>query len=127
MLDSWEQVLLLEPMATIDAESGDGRARLRRLFELATQTGKDLLAVELAVRDWSRYDRSVATRVARVDNRRTAYMRDLFADFCEDPDDIEGRCLLVSTLFIGNGFVATRHPKGGRARAVEAALAHLLR
>lgn len=127
MLDAWERILLLEPMATVDAQPGDGRTRLRRLFELAATSGHDILTVELAVRDWARHDDAVAARVSSVDNRRTAYMRTLFANFCDDTDDVEGRCLLASTLFIGNHFVATKHPHHTRADAIESALAHLLR
>ena len=127
ILDAWERALLFEPMTKIDAEPGNGRARLRQLFKLAAASGHDMLAVELAVRDWARHDGAVAVRVSSVDNRRTAYMRALFAEFCDDPEDVEGRCLLASTLFIGNHFVATNHPHRARTYVVESALAHLLR
>ncbi|MGA8988625.1 TetR/AcrR family transcriptional regulator [Aeromicrobium sp.] len=126
ILDAWERILLFEPMTKIDAEPGDGRARLGRLFDLAAGSSRDMLAVELAVRVWARQDRAVAARVSAIDDRRTAYMRALFAEFCDDKDDIEGRCLLASTLFIGNHFVATNHPNRARVNVVQSALAHLL-
>ncbi|HEY4269308.1 MAG TPA: TetR/AcrR family transcriptional regulator [Galbitalea sp.] len=126
MLDAWEQALLLEPMAVIDVEPGDGRQRLRRLFELAGESGTELLAVELAIRNWARHHEVVAARVARIDNRRTAYMRALFAEFCSDPGDVEGRCHLATTLFVGNQFVATTHLHHERADVLAAAVAHLL-
>ena len=43
-------------------------------------------------------------------------MRPLFADFCRDPDDVEARCLLAFSLFIGSPSIAADHD--GRSRAV---------
>jgi hypothetical protein len=38
---------------------------------------RELLPIDLAVRDWTRRDRSVAKRLRRVDNRRLEYLRSL--------------------------------------------------
>ena len=127
ILDAWERILLFEPMTKIDAEPGDGRTRLRRLFDLAVASSRDMLAIELAIRVWARRDDAVCARVSAIDDRRTAYMRSLFAEFCDDPDDIEGRCLLASTLFIGNHLVAANHPHRARVDVIQSALDHLLR
>jgi hypothetical protein len=74
-----------------------------------------VLAIDLAVRDWSRRDPAVAERLRRADNRRMEYMRSLFAAFCPDEDDVEVRCMLAFSLWIGNHFVAADH--GQRSRA----------
>ena len=58
--------------------------------------------MELAIRDWARRDRPVARRLRRVDNRRMDYMRSLFGAFCPDEDEVEARCLLAFSLFIGS-------------------------
>ncbi len=42
-------------------------------------------------------------------------MRSLFAAFCHDEDDVEVRCMLAFSLWIGNHFVAADH--GQRSRA----------
>jgi hypothetical protein len=74
-----------------------------------------MLAIDLAVRDWSRHDEAVAERLRRVDNRRMDYLRSLFGAFCSGPDDVEARCILSFSLLIGNHFIAADH--GARSRA----------
>jgi hypothetical protein len=73
------------------------------------------LKIDLAVRDWARRDRAVAKRLRRVDNRRMDYMRSLFGAFCTDEADVEARCMIAMSLFIGSPFVAADH--GARSRA----------
>ena len=114
MLDRWEQVMVDAVIERVDAGGGDAGTRLRRLFGLAASVD-DLLDVELAIRDWARRDPGVADRVRRVDNRRMSYLRELFGALYDDPADVEVRCLLVMSLFIGNHFVAVDH--GGRTRS----------
>ncbi len=97
MLDTWERVLLDEVIERVEAEGGDARTRLHRLFVLASSSG-DLLGIDLAVRDWARRDPTVADRLRRVDNRRMEYMRSLFGAFCPDQDEVEARCTLAFSL-----------------------------
>lgn len=125
MLDAWERTRLDEVIETVEAEGGDAKTRLRRLFALASASGGELLKVELAVRDWARRDNGVAARLKRVDNGRMAYMRSLFRVFCEDDDEVEARCLLVFSLFIGAAFVSADHGERSRAEVLELALKSL--
>ncbi|MEY2591222.1 MAG: hypothetical protein QOJ67_3206, partial [Acidimicrobiaceae bacterium] len=60
MLDTWERVLIDETIERVEREGGDARERLRRLFSAASSGGK-WAKVELAVRDWARRERKVAT------------------------------------------------------------------
>jgi len=125
MLDTWEQTLVDQVIETVDRESGDGRARLSRLFAVAGQR-EDFFDLEMSVRDWARRDPAVAERVARVDNRRMAYLRPLFAEFCDDSTDVEGRCLLVMTLFVGESSISATHGRRSRPSVIAAAVRHLL-
>lgn len=125
MLDAWERVIVDGAIEVVEAGGGDGRTRLRRLFALATGA-QDVLAVELAVRDWARRDPAVAGRLTRVDNRRMSYLRGLFASFCPDPDEVEARCLLGFALFVGNRLIAAEHDGRPREDVIERALASLL-
>jgi AcrR family transcriptional regulator len=126
MLDSWEQTLVDEAIEAADRDGGTGRTRLRRLF--AAADGREgILELELSVRDWARRDPAVAERVTRVDNRRLAYLRPLFAEFCDDAADVEGRCLLVLTLLVGESLVTATHGRRTRPSVTAAALRHLLR
>ena len=104
-----------------------GRTRIRRLFSAAPTRAGHLLALELSVRDWARRNPAVAERVRRVDSRRLAYLRPLFAEFCDDPSDVEGRCLLVLTLFVGESLVSATHGRRTRPSVAAAAVRHLLR
>ncbi len=114
MLDTWEKAATDDIVARIDRQPTDPRARLQHLFELTSSA--DGLAVEWAVRDWSRRDRDVAERLRRVDNRRMRYVRALFAQLCADADDVEVRAMLAYSLFIGSDFIAAQH--GDKTRQV---------
>ncbi len=110
-----------------EAEGGEARSRLRRLFALAAASGAELLKVELAIRNWARREEAVAERLRQVDNRRMNYMRSLFGAICEDEDDVEVRCLLAFSLFIGGHFVRVDHGGRSRAEVLELALEWLTR
>jgi AcrR family transcriptional regulator len=128
MLDTWERVMVDEVIERVESEregeGGDARAKLRRLFALAASSD-ELLAIDLAVRDWSRREQTVAERLRRVDNRRMDYMRSLFAAFCPDEEDVETRCMLAFSLWIGNHFIAADHGARSRADVLKLAMRQL--
>jgi AcrR family transcriptional regulator len=122
MLDAWERTVVDEVIEVVEAEEGDARARLRRLFALASASGGELLKVELAIRNWARREEGVANRLRHVDNRRMDYMRSLFGGFCADEDDVEARCMLAFSLFIGSSFIVAEHGTRSRADVLELAM-----
>jgi AcrR family transcriptional regulator len=126
MLDTWERVMIDEVIDRVESDGGDARSKLRRLFALASSRGvRELLKVDLAVRDWSRRDKQVAKRLRRVDNRRMDYMRSLFGEFCPDEEEVEARCFVAMSLFVGSPFVAADHGPRSRAAVVKVALRRL--
>ena len=127
MLDVWERTWVDEVIETVEAEVQDARSRLRRLFALAAASGSELVKIELAIRDWARREKAVAKRLKRVDNRRMNYMRSLFGAICEEADDVEARCLLTFSLFIGGPFITADHGERSRAEVLELALERLIR
>jgi hypothetical protein len=86
-----------------------------------------LLPIDLAIRDWARYDAAVAERLRRVDNRRMQYLRELFGEICADEDEIEARSVLAFSLAIGNHLIAADHGAYTRSKAIELAVRELLR
>ena len=126
MLDTWERVMHRRGDR---ARRGRGRGRQgqaaaavrARLLERV----RELLRIDLAVRDWARRDRTVAERLRRVDNRRMDYMRSLFGAFCPDEDEVEARCMLAFSLWIGSHFIAADHGARSRADVLELALRRL--
>jgi len=125
MLDAWERTMIDEVIERLESEGGDGRTKLRRLFALASSSRAELLKVDLAVRDWSRRDKTVARRLRRVDNRRMEYMRSLFGEFCPDADEVEVRCMVAMSLFVGSPFVAADHGARSRGDVMRLALRRL--
>ena len=88
MLDSWERMSTDEVLERVERHGGDVRAKLRLAGALTFSS--ELLAIDLAIRDWSRRDQTVAERLRRVDNRRMNYLRLLFGTICRDEDEDEG-------------------------------------
>jgi AcrR family transcriptional regulator len=124
ILDTWERASVDEVIERVEGGGGDARAKLRRLSAIAGSSG-EALRIDLAVRDWSRRDTRVAKRLTRVDNRRMDYMRSLFGAFCPDEDDVEARCMVFYSLWIGSHFIAADHGARSRADVVKLALKRL--
>jgi hypothetical protein len=124
MLEAWERLVVDEVIVRVESEGGDARAKLRRLSALAGSS-PDLMKIELAVRDWARRDPAVAKRLKHVDNRRMDYMRSLFGEFCPDEGDVEARCMVFYSLWIGSHFIAADHGERSRADVLKLALGRL--
>jgi AcrR family transcriptional regulator len=124
MLDKWERASTDEVLERVEHEGGDARTKVRRAGALTFSDS--LLPIDLAVRDWSRREPTVAERLRRVDNRRMEYLRSLFRAFCSDEDEVEARSMLAFSLLIGNHFMAADHGARSRADVVELAAKQLL-
>jgi AcrR family transcriptional regulator len=125
MLDTWERTVIDDVIDQVEGGGGDARDKLRRLFALAAAR-RDFVDVELAIRDWARRDAAAARRLRRVDNRRMAYLRSQFREFCDDPDEVEVRCMLVMSVFIATHFIAASHDGRRRSEVVRLTQARLL-
>jgi AcrR family transcriptional regulator len=119
MLDTWERRSTEEVVERVERQGGDVRIRLRRAGALTFS--RELLPIDLAIRDWSRRDPAVAERLRRVDNRRMDYLRLLFGALSADQDEVEARSMLAFSLAIGHHFIAASH--GARSHADVLALA----
>jgi AcrR family transcriptional regulator len=122
-LDTWEKAMVDDVIARVERLPADGRAKLQQLFDLAPSAD---FAVELALRDWSRRDKAVARRLRRVDNRRMAWLRSLFGQFCTDEDDVEARSMLAYSLLVGSYFIAAQHAGKTRRQMLQLAVDRLL-
>jgi AcrR family transcriptional regulator len=121
MLNQWERATTDAIIERVESEGGSARAKLRRTFSL-TSSLELPFAVDLAIRTWSRRDRSIARRLRRVDNRRMDYLRSLFGTFCSDAVDVEVRCMLSFSLLLGDHLIASNHNETDRAEVVNLAL-----
>ena len=107
MLDTWERKATDEVLERVERKGGDARARIRLAGALTFS--REMLPVDLAVRDWARRDQAVAERLRRVDNRRMDYLRLLFGEICATEDEVEARSMLAFSLVIGHHFMAADH------------------
>jgi AcrR family transcriptional regulator len=123
MLDTWEKAMVEDVIARVESRPADAREKLQQLFDLAPSAD---FAVELAVRDWSRRDKKVAERLHRVDNRRMAWLRSLFAQFCADENEVEARSMLAYSLLIGSYFISASHGDQSRSQVLQLAVDRLL-
>jgi AcrR family transcriptional regulator len=101
MLDAWERLVIDQVIERVEAEDGDARSKLRRMFALGSSEAGDLMKIELAIREWARRDQAVLRRLKRIDNRRLDYLRSLFGAICPDDNEVDMRCLVALSLFIG--------------------------
>jgi AcrR family transcriptional regulator len=124
LLDTWERVSVDQVIERVESGGGDARAKLRRLSSLATSSDEPL-RIDLAVRDWARREQTVANRLRHVDNRRMEYMRSLFGAFCPDEDDVEARCMVFYSLWLGTHSIAADHGARSRADVLRLALRQL--
>ena len=114
MLDTWERMVVDDAIALVEREEGDARAKLERLFALPFRG--DVLAVELAVRDWARRDAAVAARMSARRQPADGLHAHAVRGFVDDEDEVEARCLLTLTLFVGTA-LRRRRPRPAVARA----------
>jgi AcrR family transcriptional regulator len=112
LLDAWESTSGEDVVAEVEGDGGGPRERILRAGALTFSSA--LLPVDLAVRDWARHDATVAERLRRVDGARMDYLREQFATFCDDEDEVEARATLAFCLAIGVHVLSTDH--GGRSR-----------
>jgi AcrR family transcriptional regulator len=127
MLDTWERLVIDQVIERIEAEGGDAKDRLRRLFALdSSSPARELVKIEMAIRDWARRDKAVARRLKRIDDRRMEYLRAQFRQFCADEQEVEVRCLLVMSLWIGARMLVADHGPYRRSDLIQIAQEQLL-
>ena len=124
MLDTWERRSTADVLERVERQGGDVRARLRRAGALTFS--RELMPIDLAIRDWSRRDQAVAGRLRHVDNRRVDYLRLLFSALCADQDEVEARSMLAFSLAIGHHFIAADHGARSQADTLDLAVSWLL-
>lgn len=124
MLDSWERMSTDDVLERVERTGRDVRARLRLAGALTFS--RELLPIDLAIRDWARRDDAVAERLRRVDNRRMEYLRLLFGAICADEEEVEARSTLAFSLVIGHHFMAADHGARSHGDVLELAARWLL-
>lgn len=73
ILDAWERATTDEVIERVEREGGHARAKLRRTFALTSSS--EVLAIDLAVRDWARRDPAVADWCRHMENAAAALLK----------------------------------------------------
>lgn len=124
LLDEWERRVTDVVLRRVEAAGGAAAAKMRRAGALTFS--EEVLPIDLAVRAWAHRDESVAARLRHVDNVRIGLLREQFATYVSDPDEIEARSLLAFATAIGHHFMAADHGRYGKRRALDLAAAFVM-
>jgi AcrR family transcriptional regulator len=119
VLDTWEHRSIDEVRQRVEQEGGDPKAKVRRAGRLTFS--RELLPIDLAIREWARREPAAAARLRRVDNHRMDYLRDLIGTIIDDPREAEARSLLAFSLMIADYLITADHETGTRAEIIESA------
>lgn len=100
VLDAWEELATAAIIAHVDSKPGTPKERLAVLMSLTTSVDEGA-AVEHAIRAWGATDASVRRRLAKVDETRQAYVRDLLVGAGLTPARATARSRLFYLALIG--------------------------
>lgn len=107
MLDGWRIGRIEAIKAQTRLDGGAPADRLRGVLSLyGGGTNPRGMAIELAIRDWSRRDPRAAETVAEVDRERLRCVTDLYAGLGLPPEVALARAYLFYAFIFGEGLLA---------------------
>ena len=122
MLDTWERLSIDEVIERVEARGRGRRGQAAAAVRDSPTPSGELLTIDLAVRDWARRDeRSPSACGASTTGAWTTCAR-CSAPSAADEDDVEARCMLAFSLWIGNHFIAADHGPRSRTDVLEVAV-----
>lgn len=125
LLQAWEARDTLALIDQVEAQGGAPLDRLHALFREAN-SGRVDFRIEQAIRQWGNGNPAIRQMLHRVDNRRIAYMRDLFAQLGSETGLAELQATLLYALIFGEAMIYRRESRESRATRQQAALAAIL-
>lgn len=125
LLEAWEKRDTLALIEDVELRGGTPRERLRELFRVAN-TGRVDFRIEQAIRQWGNGNPDIRRMLHRVDDRRIAYMRDLFQQINGDAALAGLQATLLYAVIFGEAMIFRREAREMRTQRQEAALAAIL-
>jgi AcrR family transcriptional regulator len=102
VLEHWKEGRIRDIEKTTACQPGAASTRLNHLFELyAAKRNRKGMAIELAIRDWARYDAKAAAVVEAVDLHRLERARQLFVATGLSEAEAKSRSLLIYACSFG--------------------------
>ena len=126
ILDTWARgrIAAIEKQAKL--EDGSARERLLELIRLYSETVNPRgMAVELAIRQWSRGDEAAAEKVARVDKARLKNVALLYRALGFEPEQAGAQAFLFYSFIFGQSLLQMT-PGSRRRRNLIAACSAVL-
>lgn len=105
IVSAWEQGTV-----TIMVLTDQGRTGPDRLAMLLDAVGKSSSGLELALQAWARQDPQVAARLSAVEQRRIAYVEQIFCDCGFDLAEARFRAETAYLVYLGWMNMASRDP-----------------
>src|SRR5262249_7021495 len=116
LLETWTRGRI----AAIEQQTALGNAsaaeRLKSVIRLYSErVNPEGMAIELAIRQWARSDRSAAKAVAHVDAARLRSVEHLYARMGLSDEDAQARAVLFYAFIFGQGLMFPDQPPRKRA------------
>jgi AcrR family transcriptional regulator len=127
ILDTW----CAGRIAAINRQTALGDAtpaqRLRAVVKLYSErVSAQGMAIELAVRQWARFDRVAAAAVARVDDQRLQRVAQLYRMMALTPQDAQARAVLFYSFIFGQSLLFLDQTPRRRAALMAACTSSLV-
>ena len=127
ILDTWSAGRI----AAINRQTALGDAtpaqRLRAVVKLFSErVSAQGMAIELAVRQWARFDRVAAAAVARVDDQRLQRVAQLYRMMALTPQDAQARAVLFYSFIFGQSLLFLDQTPRRRAALMAACTSSLV-
>ena len=127
MLDRWVDGRLEAIEGQMELKGETPEVRLRSVIGLFTQrVNTQEIAIELAIRQWARANKSAASAVERVDAARLKLVAPLYRSLGFSPAAADARALLFYSFLFGQSLLLFRTPAARRKTLLQACAAVLI-
>lgn len=126
ILETWSRGridAINKQMALGEASPVDRLQSVIRLF--SERVNAQGMAIELAIRQWARSDRTAAAATARVDEARMKNVEGVYRKLGLSPEDAQARAVLFYSFIFGQSLLFLEQPARKRASLIAACAAAL--
>jgi AcrR family transcriptional regulator len=121
MLDTWAEGRIAAIHEQTDLAGESAGDRLRSIIQLfAERANVQGTAIELAIRQWARFDAAAAAAAARVDHARLDRVCELYRMQGYEGGEANARAVLFYTFIYGRGLLHLELPAAAQAALADA-------
>jgi len=104
MISHWKEGATQAIIIEVDQASSGPQDKLERLISISTSDNDVSYGgpmVELAIRDWARYDKSIGSIVEQVDGTRIDYVKSLFQEYGLSKNQSQSSAKILYSSLVG--------------------------